>query len=142
MRLLLDEDVPQPLLQLLKHLLRGHVVEHVNSLGWKGKRDASLYNDARNRFDAILTNDLKQLSDPDECRAIQRSGLHHISYELADDLDGLAMATAAICAAIRPIIATLDRESGQRLVRIHGIASSRRRFDMTNPATDPPTYWP
>jgi len=38
MRLLLDEDVPQPLLFLLKHLLRGHAVEHVSSLGWKGRR--------------------------------------------------------------------------------------------------------
>src|SRR5262249_13165121 len=109
--------------------------------GWKGKRDASLYNDARRRFDAILTNDLKQLSDPDECRAIQRSGMHHISYELADDLDGLAMAAAAICAAIRPIIAALDRESGQLLVPT-SLASSRRRFEMRNPATAPPTYWP
>lgn len=143
MRLLLDEDVPQPLLFLLKHLLRGHTVEHVSSLGWKGKKDAPLFRDAKGRFDAILTNNIRQFNDPAECRAIQRSGLHHISYELADGLDGLAMASAAICAGIRSVIAALEGESDQRIVRIHGIASSRRRFDMTNPATDPPSgYWP
>jgi hypothetical protein len=143
MRLLLDEDVPEPLLNLLKHLLRDHTVEHVRTYRWKGKKDTSLFRDARGRFDAILTNDLRQFNDPDECKAIQRSGLHHISYDLDEGLDGLAMASAAICAAIRPVIAALEKESSQRIVRIRGIAGRRRRFDMTNPATKAPSaYWP
>lgn len=148
MRLLLDEDVPEPLLRLIRHLLRRpepkHVIEHVGSLGWKGKKDRPLYRDAAERqFNAILTNDISQFNDPDECRAIQRSGLHHISYELDDGLDGLALASAAICAAIRPVIAELETASTQRIVRIHRVASARRRFDISNPATDPPSrYWP
>jgi PIN like domain len=143
MRLLLDEDVPQPLLRLLQHLLRGHEVEHVSSVGWKGKKDRPLYRDAAEKgFNAILTNDISQFKDPTECRAIQRSGLHHISYELEDGLDGLAMASAAICAAIRPVIAALETARNQRIVRVHGLARSRRRFDISNPATDPPSnYW-
>ena len=143
MRLLLDEDVPAPLLALLRHLLRGHQVDHVQSLGWAGKRDLALYRDAATRYDAILTNDLRQLNDPAECQAIQRSGLHYISYELADGLDGLAFASGAICAAIRPIIAELERATSQRIVRVQGLARSRRRFEISNPATDPPSqYWP
>jgi PIN like domain len=143
MRLLLDEDVPQPLLRLLQHLLRGHTVEHVSTRGWKGKKDRQLYSDASKHFDAILTNDISQFNDPVECRAIQRSGLHHITYELADGLDGLALATAAICAAIRPVVAALDDASTQRIVRIHSIARSRQRFEISNPATHPPSsYWP
>jgi hypothetical protein len=144
MRLLLDEDVPLPLLRLMQTLLRGHEVEHVSTVGWRGKKDRPLYRDAAERhFDAILTNDISQFNDPAECRAIQRSGLHHITYELADGLDGLALASAAICAAIRPIVAELDRAPSQRLVRIRGVAPSRRRFGITNPATDPPSpYWP
>jgi PIN domain-containing protein len=143
MRLLLDEDVPEPLLRLLQHLLRGHTVEHVATRGWKGKTDRSLYQDASGRFDAILTNDIRQLNDPAECRAIQRSGLHHITYELEDGLDGLALASAAICAAIRSVVVALDQAPTQRIVRIHSIARSRRRFDISNPATNPPSrYWP
>ena len=147
MKLLLDEDVPEPLLILIRHLLRRpepkHVIEHVASLGWKSKKDLPLYRDAAQRqFHAILTNDISQFNDPDECRAIQRSGLHHISYELDDGLDGLALASAAICAAMRPVIAALEAASTQRIVRIHRVASSRRRFDISNPATDPPSqYW-
>lgn len=143
MRLLLDEDVPEPLLDLLRHLLRDHEVQSVGSMGWKGKKDQLLFRDSRGRFDAILTNNLAQFNDPDECRAIQRSGIHHISYELDDGLDGLALASASICAAIRPVMKELASPSGQRIVRIHGVAKARRRFQMTNPATDPPSaYWP
>lgn len=142
MRLLLDEDVPVPLLELLQHLLREHTVKHVSTIGWRGKKDRPLFKDAANRFDAVLTNDLGQFNDPDECRAIQRSGLHHISYELRDGLDGLALASAAICAAIRPIIAALNSVPEQRIVRIHSLAR-RRRFDISNPAHTPPSvYWP
>lgn len=144
MKLLLDEDVPEPLIGLLQHLLRTHTVEHVGSLGWKSKKDTPLYRDASERgFDAILTNDLSQFNDPTECKAIQRSGLHHIRYEIVDGLDGLALASAAICAAIRPIVNELDSVREQRIVRIHRLAPTRRRYEITNPATNPPSnYWP
>lgn len=78
MRLLLDEDVPQPLLFLLKHLLRGHTVEHVSSLGWKGKKDAPLFRDAKRSFDAILTNNIRQFNDPAECRATTIGSAPHL----------------------------------------------------------------
>ncbi len=144
MKLLLDEDVPKPLIELLKHLLRGHQVDHVYDVGWGGKKDANLFPDAaRAGYDALLTNNIRQFNDPDECTAIQRSGLHHFGYELADGLDGLALATGAICAAIQPAIAALENAKGQRIVRIRGLSVSAKRFTITNPATDRPSpYWP
>ena len=143
MRLLLDEDVPQPLLPIVRHLLREHDVKHVQMVGWSGKKDRPLFTDARSAgFNAVLTNDLAQFRDPDECRAIQRSGLHHISYELGDGLGGLALASAAVCAAIRPVVMALEAVSGQRIVRITSLAK-RKRYTLTNPATNPPSpYWP
>jgi hypothetical protein len=80
MRLLLDEDVPLPLLRLMQTLLRGHEVEHVSTVGWRGKKDRPLYRDAAERhFDAILTNGISQFNDPAECRAIQRrASSHHL----------------------------------------------------------------
>ena len=79
MKLLLDDDVPAPLTELLKHLLRGHQVDHVYGIGWGGKKDVNLFPDAAKAgYHALLTNNLRQFNDPVECRAIQRSGLHHI----------------------------------------------------------------
>ena len=57
MKLLLDEDVPLPLLELLRHVLADHEVDHVYSVQWKGKQDRDLYRDSRRRgYDAVLTN--------------------------------------------------------------------------------------
>lgn len=39
MKLLLDEDVPKQLLEPLRHLLPNHEVDHVDDLGWKGKKE-------------------------------------------------------------------------------------------------------
>jgi hypothetical protein len=37
MKVLLDEDVPVPLIKLVQHILRGHTVDHDYQIGWKGK---------------------------------------------------------------------------------------------------------
>lgn len=148
MRLLLDEDVPKPLLQALRQVLPGHEVTHVDELGWKSKKDLNLLADAAGRgFNAILTNDSKQLDDADECRAIRDSGMHHIRYRQrtgrgeSGGLNGLALAMAAILAAIRQVVGDLDQAVGQRLVLIHEIRNDRRH-DVADPAKDPPAYWP
>lgn len=148
MRLLLDEDVPKPLLRALQQVLPGHEVVHVDELGWKSKKDLNLLADAAGRgFDAILTNDSKQLDDADECRAIRDSRMHHIRYRQrtgrgdSGGLNGLALAMGAILAAIRQVTRELEQADGQRLVLIHEIRNERRH-DLTDPATDPPPYWP
>jgi predicted nuclease of predicted toxin-antitoxin system len=130
-QLLLDEDVPKPLVPALRRILAGHEVIHVDDLRWKGKKDLNLLADAAQRgFDAILTNDSKQLDDAAECRAIRDSGLHQ-----------LALALGAILAGIRQVVRELDEADGQRLVLIHEIRSERRH-DTIDPRIDPPPYWP
>lgn len=144
MKVLLDEDVPEPLVPVIRRLLRGHEVQHVRDLSWKSKKDLDLFPDARRRgFEAILTNNIGQFNDPEECKAIQRSGLHHISYQIDNGLDGLAHASASICAAIRPIVTALEPVATQRIVKIKAISARSKRFIISNPATDPPSnYWP
>jgi predicted nuclease of predicted toxin-antitoxin system len=146
MRLLLDEDVPVQLLDPLKHLLKGHDVDHVQDLGWKGKKDRHMLLDARQKkYDALLTNDRSQLADVKECRFIKQSGLHHIRYSQDTagraGIDGLALAIASVVATIRAIMRELEHADGQRLVEIHAIPKAKR-YAMTDPRSDPPPYWP
>lgn len=142
MRILLDEDVPIQTLGVLQHLLRGHVINHVSIVGWSGKKDRYLFSDAAGRFEAILTNDHRQLDDPEECSQIKRSGLHHICYgQKHQGMQGLALSIGAIVAAETAVTAELDDADGQRLVRIHGLNPTKRRFDIRDPRRDPPAYW-
>jgi hypothetical protein len=148
MKVLLDEDVPKPLLPALQRVLTGHEVVHVDDLHWKSKKDSNLLADAAGRdFDAILTNDSKQLDDAEECRAIRDSGLHHIRYRqqtgrgASGGMNGLALAMGAILAAMRQVMRELEEADGQRLVLIHEIRNERRH-DTADPRIDPPAYWP
>lgn len=132
-----------PLLPLLRHLLSTHQVGHLYDLGWGGKKDRFVYADAQRRgYDAILTNNWGQLNDPDECTAIQRSGLHWIAYTLDDGLDGLGAACAAVAPAIRTVVDDLASLKSQHLVTITALAR-RKRHVVINPSTNPPSaYWP
>lgn len=127
----------------LKGLLIEHDVIHVEDLKWKGKKDLALLADAnRQGFDAILTNDRGQFNDPDECDAIRRSRLHHISYTIRDGMDGLALAVASVSAAMRPIMRELSALPNQHVVKITAISPNGKRYELTNPMHQPPSkYW-
>jgi hypothetical protein len=142
MRILLDEDVPIQVLEILRRVLKGHDVDHVEAIRWKGKKDVFLIADAATRgYHLLLTNNRKQLADPRECDAIKKSGMHHVRYDQGPGLRGLALAVAAIIAAMPTLVEELQQESGQRLVRIQGLRPVRR-FEIVDPRKDPPEYWP
>lgn len=141
MRILLDEDVPVQVVPILKRVLPDHGIDHVEDISWKGKKDLVLLpNVASSGYDALLTNDLSQLSDPDECRAIRNAGIHHITYELRSGLRGLALAIAAITAAMPRLVDALAEADGQRLARIQSLRDMDRH-EITDPRRDPPAYW-
>ncbi|MEU6913964.1 hypothetical protein [Streptomyces olindensis] len=66
----------------MRILLTAHDVVHGHELdGWAGTKDIELYAKARSEgFQAIITNDAKQLNRPMEVEAIARSELHRIKY--------------------------------------------------------------
>lgn len=142
MKILLDENVPRPLHEVLRHLLRGHIVDHVG-LVWPGKKDVPLLRDAGLKYEMIVTNDTGQYDDPEECKAIRQSRLHHVTYALPlNGLDGLALACGAICAALRGAVRDLDGVTDQRIVRITSLDKGRKRYAISDPRTDPPSaYW-
>jgi hypothetical protein len=142
MRILLDEDVPIQALDLLDRVLKPHEVRHVTQIRWRKKYDPFLFVDAAARgYDLLLTNDHGQLSDPRECDALKKAGIHHVRYDQGKGLRGLALAVAAILAAMPDIVEELEGEGGQRLVKIVGLDPRRRRFEVVDPQKEPPTYW-
>jgi hypothetical protein len=144
MRILLDEDVPRQALGVLQHVLREHGVDHVHLVHWTGKRDDFLYRDAAKAgYEVVVTNDARQMSDPDECRAVKRSGVHRVSYrQRHPGLRGLAVAVASVIAAMPDVVDELDNAEGQRLVAIEGIDPTHKRYSLVDPSRDPPRYWP
>lgn len=143
MKILLDEDVPIQVRDLLRRVLYGHAVDHVEDLRWKNKKDPFVVRDAAARGYAVfVTNNRKQLVVPEECRAIKESGLHHVLYDQAvQGLDGLALAIAAIIAAMPRLVRELDEATEQRLAKIRGIRDEPR-YTITDPQKTPPSpYW-
>lgn len=141
MRLLLDEDVPELLTDVLRHLLPEHAVRHVHDMGWTGKKDVQLFRDAVGKFEAILTNNRRQLDVPEEAAQLKKSRMHHICYaQKVDGLRGLALATGAIVAAMPDVMRELSAAGDQRLVTIQSIAGGR--YEIVDPRRRPPRYWP
>lgn len=148
MKLLLDENVPRPMVEIVRILLTAHDVVHVHELaGWAGTKDIALYAKAKAEgFQAIITNEVKQLSRPMEVEAIARSGLHRIQYRQNNKhggLVGLGTAIATVCAALPHALAELEEAEGQLLVSLTAVDPSRRsRLQVTDPAVEPPKHWP
>ena len=141
MRILLDEDVPVQVLEILRRVLVDHEIDHVDTIRWKGKKDPVLIPNAASRgYDVLVTNDLGQLNDPDECRAIRRARIHHVTFRIGDGLRGLALAVAAIVAAMPRLVDELAGSSGQRLGEITSV-KDQRRHTLIDPRKDPPPYW-
>jgi hypothetical protein len=148
LKLLLDENVPRPMAEIVRILLKAHDVVHVHELmGWTGTKDIELYAKAQAEdFDVVITNDTKQLSRPLEVAAIAQSGLHRIEYRQNNKhggLVGLGTAIATVCAALPHALSELEAADGQRLVSLTSIDPTRqKRLQITDPAVAPPKHWP
>ncbi|MGW7239811.1 DUF5615 family PIN-like protein [Streptomyces sp. NPDC054804] len=148
MKLLLDENVPRPMAEIVRILLKAHEVVHVHELkGWTGTKDIELYAKAKaDGFEVVITNDTKQLSRPLEVAAIAQSGLHRIEYRQNNKhggLVGLGTAIATVCAALPHALSELEAADGQRLVSLTSIDPTRqKRLQTTDPAIAPPKHWP
>ncbi|WP_216591788.1 DUF5615 family PIN-like protein [Streptomyces brasiliscabiei] len=145
MRILIDENVPVQVLEMLRRLLPGHEVRHVSELKWSGKKDLALLPDAAKRgFDVFLTKDGRQLDDPSETAAIKKSGMHHIRFSHGHKgMAGLGLAMGAVIASMPLLVPELEAAEGQRIVHIKGLnPGGKQRFDLVDPAKEPPRYWP
>lgn len=146
MRLLLDEGLPIQLLEPLR-LNRPHDFEHVQGLEWKGKLDPFLFPDAAGRgFEAIVTLDVDQLTDPDLCKSLRSSGLHHLSLRQGRRVKGktgVARVIASLVVALPYAIPDLESAPGQRIVEVALLGAEARHetFDPQRERHRYP-YWP
>jgi hypothetical protein len=109
LRILLDEDVSQPLLEPLRRILKPHAVDHVNDIVWKGKKDVQVLRDAPVRgYGMLVTHNLGPAPYPDEVKAIKRSGIHHVTYVTAKGLTGEALGMASLLASMRRVVAEAE----------------------------------
>ncbi len=111
MRVLVDENTAVQLMGPLRHLLPRHEIAHVSEIRWKGKKDRPLLRDAKQAgFDVFITRDHNQLSDPQECKAIKDSGLHHVRFsQRREGLAGLASALGSVIAAMPAVMEELEQ---------------------------------
>lgn len=147
MKLLLDENVPEPMTATIRTLLRrSHDVQHVIDVpGWRGTKDLHLYPKAKEAgFEVVVTNDAKQMDRKLEVEAIAKSGLHRVQYpHRQQGLAGVGLARAALCASLPSVLQELADADGQRLVTLRAVDPGRdHRYAFRNPATDPPKFWP
>ncbi|WP_084958891.1 DUF5615 family PIN-like protein [Thermoactinospora rubra] len=146
MRLLLDENVPRPLHRVLTTFVQQHEIVHLLDLdGWSGIRDEALYpKAAAEGFDAVLTNDSRQMRRPREVAAIAASGLHRIEYpQKHPGLAGIGMAIATVAAGLPCALASLHEADGQRLITLRGVdPTPASRLQIVDPAVAPPKFWP
>ncbi|MFI5567724.1 hypothetical protein ACIA6T_10250 [Streptomyces sp. NPDC051740] len=143
--MVIDENVPVQMLEMLRRLLPGHDVRHVSEIKWTGKKDLALLPDAARRgFEAFLTEDGRQLEDPSETTAVKKSGRHHIRFSHGHKgMAGLGLAMGAVTAAMPLLVRGLDTAEGRQLVHVEGLnPGSEQRFDLVDPAKEPPRYWP
>lgn len=146
MRVLLDEHVLRPLQTALRAFITNHQLMHVLDLdGWSGTKDVRLYHRAAEEgFDAILTNDDKQLRRPLEVVAIAESGLHRIQYGHGNrGLVGVGIAIGSVCSGLPLALTEIEQAGTQRLIQLCGIdPTMRNRLRVVNPSINPPKFWP
>ena len=131
MRILLDEHIPAPLLELLR-IDESHAFAHVNDLSLTGTPDAALFKRARELgFDTIVSLDRNQLTYEREWRALRRARLHHVSLRQSRATQGergtLRM-VASIAVAIPRVLDFLAACDSPQVVEI-ALLSDSKRFD-------------
>ena len=145
LKILLDEQVPEPALAPLRSMLPRHTVDHVQKINWKGKPDLQLIPDMSKRgYSMLVTADVNQLEDHDECTAIKKAGIHHVRFEPhGRGVAQTASAIATILAGLPLVVPVLERAQGQRLVELTVVRCGDARYKVTDPEREPPSsYWP
>lgn len=139
-KILIDEQAPLPVVEPLRRLLRGHTVDHVDAINWKGKKDSKLLPEAALRgYDVLVTADAGQLSDPAELKLIMSGGIHHVLFEQnGKGVSHLTSMMATIIAGMPDALARLEKAPAQLLIKLTLVKPTHAL--VIDPRKQP--YWP
>lgn len=124
MRFLFDENMTVGLPGNVSAVAPWHEFEHVNDVGLREAPDVDLLPRAAGLgFDAIITDDRRQLVVEREREAIRESGLTWITLRRtnAKGLPGIAAESASLIAALPHIVAVIQESPEPRLIRVKGV---------------------
>lgn len=140
MKILMDEDVPVPIVLALRATLPSHELVHVDEMRWKSKEDKFLLPDAAKRgFEMFVTNNDGQLDSPEECDAIRASKMHYVLYRIkTQGLVGLGLAMGSLVAGLPILLEDLEGRASQTL---HKVARLETRGRYSEIRTADLKYW-
>lgn len=144
LRVFLDENLPVFFVQPLEKLMDVRTVDHPNTVKWSGKKDCPLIRDVGTRnYQLFITNDLNQLNDPEETKAIRKSGTHHLTVEASGEgLKRNASLLASLTASLPAVMEEIANAESQLLIRVKKVGITKStRLEVTDPRKEPPTYW-
>lgn len=139
MRFLFDENMTLGLVKNLASVAPWHDFSHVTDEGLRGTEDVNLLpRISRIGFDAIITDDRRQLGRPDEKKAILDSGLHWITLRRSnvEGFHGVAAETASLSAAFPHILDALEKADQQLKIVIKGVQRERTQRITVYPLTN------
>lgn len=129
MKFMIDENIPQTVAALLSatYPASRHQFTHVYDVDWGSEKDDPLIDAiARHGYDALITEDRRQLKD--HAPALVRAGIHWIGYKSKTRLSGSAAITsktATIVAAMDLVIAEIEGAVDQVFMNLHNIPLER-----------------
>lgn len=104
MKIYIDENLPYgAMVEPLTKLFRKHVFRHPGQETLRGVEDVELFECLAERdFDAIITQDANQLSNPDERTGLRSAGLHWIGVPQLNEpgLHGLGAVAAMVISGL------------------------------------------
>lgn len=136
MRFLFDENMTLGLVENLSATAPWHEFSHVTAVGLRGTEDVGLLPLVADMgFDAIVTDDRRQLRRTDEKQAIVDSGLHWITLRRTNvaGFYGLAAETASLTAAFPHILEELKDTSHQLKISIIGFGREKTQRIKVSP---------
>lgn len=123
-KFLIDENVNDGVEGPLTSIFFNHQFVTVHGQGWAGVADDSLFGRmAENGFDALITRDKAQLTDPNERNGLRDRGLHWIGVTSPkfSGLKGLSLETAAVIAALPYVLDDLITSPAPTAFHIRGV---------------------
>jgi hypothetical protein len=124
MNFFLDENLKRTLCESLSTIAPFIGFKHSSDVGLNGIEDEQLFHQVVDRgFDAIITDDRRQLIVPTELASLRKSGLHWITFKRSSvsGIPGLSADAATIISGFPHILKALEEAERPQRIRVLGV---------------------